>query len=129
MISALVDRLSLRLVPDELWAPAEPLIPVFEPPAGLWRLLHHALVDELGRQDLIDWSRASNHWWWRSGRPDPAAVHVGASRPTMVWLTGYRRLTLRYERKAEHFLAFPILGASLTCYKKLRNSPHEKRTR
>ncbi|MDT7805183.1 MAG: hypothetical protein QOI78_8616, partial [Actinomycetota bacterium] len=34
--------------------------------------------------------------------------------------TGYRRLTLRYERKAQHFLAFLILGASLTCYKKLR---------
>ena len=39
---------------------------------------------------------------------------------TMAWFTGYRRLTLRYERKAEHFLAFLTLGASLTCYKKLR---------
>ena len=36
------------------------------------------------------------------------------------WLTRHRRLTLRYERKAEHFLAFLLLGASLTCYKKLR---------
>lgn len=25
---------------------------------------------------------------------------------TMAWFAGYRRLTLRYERKAEHFLAF-----------------------
>lgn len=39
---------------------------------------------------------------------------------TMAWLTGYRRLTLRYERKAEHFLAFLTLGAALTCHKKLR---------
>ena len=38
---------------------------------------------------------------------------------TMAWLTGYRRLTLRYERKATHFLAFLTLGAALTCYKKL----------
>ena len=38
---------------------------------------------------------------------------------TMAWLTGYRRLTLRYERKANHFLAFLTLGAALTCYKKL----------
>jgi transposase len=39
---------------------------------------------------------------------------------TMAWLTGYRRLTLRYERQADHFLAFLTLGAALTCYKKLR---------
>lgn len=38
---------------------------------------------------------------------------------TMAWLTGYRRLTLRYERKAGHFLAFLLLGAALTCYKRL----------
>jgi transposase len=39
---------------------------------------------------------------------------------TMAWLTGYRRLTLRYERKAEHFLAFLQLAAAATCWKKLR---------
>jgi transposase len=38
---------------------------------------------------------------------------------TMAWLTGYRRLTLRYERKSSHFLAFLTLGATLTCHKKL----------
>jgi hypothetical protein len=38
---------------------------------------------------------------------------------TMAWLTGYRRLTLRYERKPSHFLAFLTLGATLTCHKKL----------
>lgn len=26
--------------------------------AGLWRQLHHALLDELGSQGLLDWSRA-----------------------------------------------------------------------
>jgi transposase len=104
-----VDELSRRLVPDELWALAEPLIPRFAarpqgggtapvddrvvftaivfvltsgcawrmlPPsfgvtmptahrrfaewtkAGLWRRLHRAVLDELGSQGLIDWSRA-----------------------------------------------------------------------
>jgi len=104
-----VDDLSRRLVPDELWALVEPLIPpagqrpqgggmaptdaraVFTaivfvltsgcawrhlPPsfgvtvptahrwfvrwtdAGLWPRLHQAVLDELGSQGLIDWSRA-----------------------------------------------------------------------
>jgi transposase len=39
---------------------------------------------------------------------------------TMAWFTGYRRLTLRYERKARHFLVFLQLGAAMTCWKKLR---------
>jgi transposase len=38
---------------------------------------------------------------------------------TMAWFTGCRRLTLRYERKAEHFLAFLQLAAAVTCWKKL----------
>ncbi|OLR92563.1 IS5 family transposase [Actinokineospora bangkokensis] len=105
----MVDRLSSRLVPDELWALVQPLIPGFVPrpqgggtapvddravftaivyvltsgcawrdlppsfgvsvptahrrfatwtKAGLWRKLHHAVLDELGSQGLIDWSRA-----------------------------------------------------------------------
>ena len=43
MISGVVDRLSLRLVPDELWALAEPLIPVFEPRPQGRRSAHSAL--------------------------------------------------------------------------------------
>nr|WP_217999454.1 IS5 family transposase [Rhodococcus wratislaviensis] len=38
---------------------------------------------------------------------------------TIAWLTGYRRLTIRYERHAEHFAGFLHLAAALTCYKKL----------
>lgn len=38
---------------------------------------------------------------------------------TISWLFGYRRLTVRYERKGGHFLAFLGLAAALTCYKKL----------
>ncbi|MDE1675553.1 IS5 family transposase, partial [Nocardia gipuzkoensis] len=101
--------MSKRLVPDELWAMVEPLLPKFEPrpqgggtapaderavftavvfvltsgcawrmlpsafgvtvptahrrftvwtEAGLWRRLHRAILDELGSEGLIDWSRA-----------------------------------------------------------------------
>jgi transposase len=104
-----VDELSRRLVPDELWVLAEPLIPQFTPrpqgggtasvddravvtaivfmltsgcawrylppsfgvtvptahrrftdwtKAGLWRRLHRAVLDTLGSQGMIDWSRA-----------------------------------------------------------------------
>jgi transposase len=45
---------------------------------------------------------------------------------TMAWLTGYRRLTLRHERKATHFLAFLILGAALSPdTRNSANTPHE----
>jgi transposase len=38
---------------------------------------------------------------------------------SIAWLTGYRRLAIRYERKPGHYLAFLTLGAAITCYKKL----------
>ena len=38
---------------------------------------------------------------------------------SLAWLTGYRRLTLRYERAARLFTAFLTLAATLTCYKRL----------
>jgi transposase len=38
---------------------------------------------------------------------------------SISWLFGYRRLTVRYERKGGHFLAFLGLAAIMTCYKKL----------
>ena len=41
---------------------------------------------------------------------------------TISWLTGYRRLTIRYERKASHFHAFLTLAAAITCFKKLRQT-------
>lgn len=47
---------------------------------------------------------------------------LAGSERTIAWLTGYRRLTLRYERKATHFCAFLTLGATLTGFKKLTRS-------
>lgn len=34
---------------------------------------------------------------------------------SISWLFGYRRLTVRYERKGSHFVAFLGLAATLTC--------------
>lgn len=38
---------------------------------------------------------------------------------TMAWLAGYRRLHRRYERKADHFLAFASIACTLICYRRL----------
>ena len=50
---------------------------------------------------------------------DRPGRHRWVIERTLAWLTGYRRLTLRYERHASHFLAFLTLAATITCYKKL----------
>jgi transposase len=49
----------------------------------------------------------------RSGR------HRWVIERTMAWLTGYRRLTIRYERHSRNHLAFLGLAAALCCYKRL----------
>ncbi|MEW1649112.1 transposase, partial [Streptomyces sp. NPDC091219] len=38
---------------------------------------------------------------------------------TMSWLAGCRRLHRRYEREAEHFLAFTSIACTLICYRRL----------
>ncbi len=38
---------------------------------------------------------------------------------TMSWLSGYRRLSPRYERDPHNYLAFLGLAATLRCYKRL----------
>jgi transposase len=38
---------------------------------------------------------------------------------TVAWLAGCRRLHRRYERKAEHFLAFAGIAAALICWRRL----------
>ena len=50
---------------------------------------------------------------------DKLGRHRWVIERTISWLTGYRRLTLRYERNANHFCAFLTLAATLTCFKKL----------
>jgi transposase len=42
---------------------------------------------------------------------------------SIAWLFGYHRLSIRYDRKATHYLGFLTLAATLTCYKKLAKRP------
>jgi hypothetical protein len=57
----------------------------------------------------------------RRGIEDPTLLgrHRWKIERTIAWLTGYRRLTIRYERHGPLFSAFLQLAAALTCYKKL----------
>jgi hypothetical protein len=48
-----------------------------------------------------------------------AGRHRWVVERSLAWLTGYRRLTLRYERSARLFAVFLTLAATLACYKKL----------
>ena len=54
----------------------------------------------------IESSERLGRWRWKIER-------------SISWTFGYRRLTMRYERKARYFAAFLSLAASLTCFKRL----------
>lgn len=48
-----------------------------------------------------------------------AAVQAAVSGDPTSWLSGYRRLSPRYERDLRNYLAFLGLAATLCCYKRL----------
>ena len=52
-----------------------------------------------------------------------SSAHLGKHRwtveRTMAWLSGTRRLHRRYERRADHFLAFTSIACTLICYRRL----------
>ncbi|MFE7599883.1 IS5 family transposase, partial [Streptomyces sp. NPDC057494] len=74
---------------------------------------------------------AGNLAWLRERNITPRIARPGVESPerlgrhrwkierSISWLFGYRRLTVRYERKGNHFLAFLGLAAAIACYKKL----------
>lgn len=51
---------------------------------------------------------------------DKLGQHRWVIERSIAWLLGYRRLGIRYERKATHFLACLTLAAAIACYKKIR---------
>ncbi|MFE9356294.1 hypothetical protein ACFYPB_19350 [Streptomyces olivaceoviridis] len=105
-----------RLVPDELWT----LFRRVAPP------IHVIRPQDGGRRRAGDHECpaaivfvATSGCTWRScpgcsGRPGPLA-----RKGTVSWLAGCRRLHRRYQRKAEHFLAFVGLAALVIGYRRL----------
>ncbi|WP_327303309.1 transposase [Streptomyces sp. NBC_01298] len=81
--------------------------------ARVWAKLHRIILDELGATGELDWSRCAIDSV--SGR------HRWVVERTVSWLAGCRRLHRRYERKAEHFLAFVGIAATLICHRRLTN--------
>ncbi|GAA5022608.1 hypothetical protein GCM10023335_54600 [Streptomyces siamensis] len=60
----------------------------------------------------------------RQAKPDNArdgAATAGSPREAVSWLAGCRCLHRRYERKAEHFLAFAGTAAALIGSRRLRS--------
>lgn len=48
--------------------------------------------------------------------PNRLGRHRWVIERTFAWLTGYRRLTIRYDRSASLYCAFVTLVAALTCH-------------
>ncbi|WTT98082.1 IS5 family transposase [Streptomyces sp. NBC_00076] len=88
-------RRPVKLRADKAYFSAEHLI---------W-LRERGLVARIARPGIESGERLGRHRW--------------KIERSIAWLFGYRRLTIRYERKGSHFLAFLGLAAALTCYKKL----------
>ncbi|MFB7176077.1 IS5 family transposase [Streptomyces sp. NPDC056254] len=74
-------------------------------------------------RDLRRWlrGRGIRHRIARKGieSSDRLGRHRWVVERTVSWLAGCRRLHRRYERKAEHFLAFASIAATLICYRRL----------
>jgi transposase len=68
-------------------------------------LRQRGIVHRLPRKGIESSQRLGRHRWQ-------------VERAT-TWLAGCRRLHRRYERKAEHFLAFAGIVGTLICYRRL----------
>ncbi|MFE5594211.1 transposase [Streptomyces sp. NPDC056549] len=63
------------------------------------------ITPQIARTGMVSSERLGRHQW--------------KIERSISWLFGYRRLTVRYERKGSHFLAFLGLVTAIACYKKI----------
>ncbi|MFI6484925.1 IS5 family transposase [Nonomuraea sp. NPDC050663] len=74
------------------------------------------------RDDLRRWLRGKRIGVRIAHKAIESSQRLGRHRwvieRTMSWLTGYRRLTIRYERYGGNYLAFLGFAAALCCYKR-----------
>ncbi|MFI9006804.1 IS5 family transposase [Actinosynnema sp. NPDC053489] len=68
-------------------------------------LRHRGIIPRIARNGIDSSERLGRHRW--------------VVERTISWLTGYRRLTIRYERHADNYCGLLTLAATLTCFKQL----------
>jgi hypothetical protein len=97
-------------------------------------LIHFALLDWLARYDRIDWSRAvvdscsirAVQGGDQTGPNPTDRSGLGRWRwvveRTFAWLNQFRRLRVRYEKRADIHAAFLSLGCALICWQFLRKT-------
>ncbi|WP_435847772.1 IS5 family transposase [Streptomyces fumanus] len=71
---------------------------------GKWLRLRN-IVPRLARRGIESSQELGRHRW--------------TVERTVAWLSGCRRLHSRYQREAEHFLAFAGIAATLICFRRL----------
>ncbi|SEF03827.1 Transposase DDE domain-containing protein [Streptomyces sp. 3213] len=98
-------------------------IPPVRSRRGLRRRRPAKLYADKGYDHLRGWLRQPGirHRIARKGIESSTWLgrHRWTIERTMSWLGGCRRLHRRYERKAEHFLAFTAIACNLICYRRL----------
>jgi transposase len=82
-------------------------MPVVAPPAASAALFRasRGIVPRIARRGVESSERLGRHRW--------------VVERTLAWLNRFRRLTVRYERRADIHQAFLSLGCSLICWQAL----------
>jgi len=78
--------------------------------------------DKLHADKGYDYQRCRQECHVRGIRPNSQRLgrHRWVVERTHAWLNRFRRLSVRYERRADIFLAFNILGCALVCLIQIR---------
>ena len=93
--------LAKLLVPDDLWAAIAPLRDRFEMGYNYRRR-----ACRIARRGVESSRRLGRHRW--------------VVERTHAWLNCMRRLTMRYERRADIYQIFTTLGCALVCLRQIR---------
>lgn len=104
-VLALVDRLAC--VPDQVWADRG-----YDAKANHDGLLERGITPKISRRNRPGQGR----------RRDPLGRYRWPVERTTSWLNAFRRLLIRWDRKADHHQAFYTLACCLICIRNLQPS-------